>query len=151
MKYLLPIVLSLSMSGCAALSDGLKQANEVLGAATTVLSPTSATAAGGKSYSIPNKSTPQYEIRNLKLTEVQVGDRTDIHFSGEAYNKTNKLTELAIIVPVYTTAGLYVTEVRATVHMPPKEQSLIDSIEPFALREGRKLNIQKINYRITQY
>ena len=136
------------LTGCATLADGLQKANETLGQVTSSMPSTSGS---GKSYTIGNKSTSQYEIRNLKLTEEQISDVTNIRFSGQAYNKTNQRMTISISVPVYNKQGFYASEVQTTVTIPPKEKTLIDGINPFALRDGQKLNTQKTSFDVTLY
>lgn len=133
------------LTGCATLADGLQKANETLGQVTSSMPSTSGS---GKSYTIGNKSTSQYEIRNLKLTEEQISDQSTIYFSGQAYNKTNKLIRVEIIVPVYENS-FYSTDVRANIVIPAQEKMQIDSAELLVKSANKKLNIQKIRYVVT--
>lgn len=142
------LALASALTGCAALNDSLKQANELLGKATSSLS----TDAGvnGKSYSVPDKVTSQYEIRNLRLATEQISDVTNIRFTGQAFNKTNKLIKLEIAVPKYKN-GYYVSEVQKTITIPANEKSQIDGIEPFALQAGQVLKPQKTKVSVSVY
>lgn len=138
------LIAAVALNGCVTLTGGLEQVNTLLGQATSALN-------GGQSYSVPDKITSEYEVRNLKLNVEKVSDSNNIKFSGQAYNKTNKLLRLNIAIPVYNPGGFYARDVNITVTVPPKEKSLVDNFEPFAFKDGQKLNIQKIQYNPVLY
>lgn len=138
-----------SLTGCAQLNAGLEQVNRALGQANSVLG--SSSDQSGQGYDIADKVTAQYEIRNLKLTTEKVADNIDVRFKGRAINKSAKLVNITIHVPVYDRQGNYVTSAQTAIQIPPKETALIDKLEPFSLKEGQVLNTHKIRYVVAAY
>ncbi|MDO4248198.1 MAG: hypothetical protein Q4C79_04420 [Neisseria sp.] len=151
--FAVPALIAVSvLTGCAQINAGLEELNGALGKANAALSGSGLSNVTGQSYTIPDKVTAQYEIRNLKLTLNKVSDsRTDVKFDGQAFNKTNKLLNVAIVVPVYDKQNYYVTSVRAEVNLPPGEKSRVDKIAPFALEDGHHLNTQKTKFTVATY
>ncbi len=141
-----------ALTGCAQLSAGLEELNGAIGKANTALSGSGLSGTAGQSYTVADKITNQYEIRNLKLTINKISDsRTDVKFDGQAFNKTNKLLNVAIVVPVYDKQNYYVTSVRAEVNLPPGEKSRVDTTAPFSLEDGHRLNTEKTKFTVSTY
>lgn len=146
------LVMLAALSGCAQLNEGLAQLNGALDKANSALSTSGTSGNIGKTYTVADKVTSQYEIRNLKLKLEQLNDtRTDIRFDGQALNKTNKLLNISIVIPVYDQQNYHVTSVRAEVHLPPREKNRVDTVSPSAMRDGYRLNTRKTRFVVTAY
>ena len=146
------LIAAAALSGCAQINAGLDELNGALSKANSALSGSGLSGASGQSYTVPDKVTTQYEIRNLKLSINKVSDsRTDVQFDGLGFNKTNKLLTVAIVVPVYDKQNYYVSSVRAEVNLPPGEKSRVNSTAPFTLEDGYRLNTEKTKFSVAAY
>ena len=138
-KFAAITALSLGLSACAELTDGLSAINGTL--------------------SLGSNSTAQYELKNLKMLVVQRGGsykgaipQADITFTGEALNKTNRLIVVNVSVPIYDKQGYYVSAVSTDIHIPPKEKVKIDNFRTtLSLTDDNRFNIQKTQYHATTY
>ncbi|KPN72613.1 hypothetical protein [Neisseria sp. 83E34] len=141
-----------ALSGCAQLNAGLEQLSGALDKANSALSASNSSGSIGKTYTVVDKVTSQYEIRNLSLKLEKLNEtRTDVRFDGQAFNKTNKLLNISIVIPVYDEQNYLVTSVRAQVHLPPGEKTRVDTVSPFALRDGHHLNTRKTRFVVAEY
>lgn len=152
-RFTVPALVAVAaLSGCAQLNAGLAQLNGALDKANSALSASGTSDSIGKTYTVADKITSRYEIRNLSLKLEKLNDtRTDVRFSGEALNKTDKLLNISIVIPVYDGQDYLVTSVRAQVHLPPGEKTRVDTVSPFALRDGHRLNTRKTRFAVAEY
>ena len=141
--------LGLGLSACAELTDGISAINGTLAGINSGME---ASSNSGK-FSIPDKVTSQYEIRNLTVSQETVSDLTSVHFKGQAYNKTKKNLRITIKIPVYDTQGYHAGDVRAEVNISPNEKTRIDTSDPYALNlaKGEKMNTAKVTYRVDAF
>ncbi|MDO1509543.1 MULTISPECIES: hypothetical protein [unclassified Neisseria] len=158
MKILLPIMmLSLAVSGCAQLSDGLQAVNDTLAGINSGLSGSSGNASS--TLSLGTKTTEQYELNNLKMFVRQLGGnyegalpQTEVTFTGEGRNKTSRLMVVSIHVPIYDKQGRYVSSVMTDVHMPAKERVKINNtVVTVSLTDGNRFNTQKTKYQVNRF
>lgn len=158
MKILLPIMmLSLAVSGCAQLSDGLQAVNDTLAGINSGLSGSSGNASN--TLSLGTKTTEQYELNNLKMFVRQLGGnyegalpQTEVTFTGEGRNKTSRLMVVSIHVPIYDKQGRYVSSVMTDVHMPAKERVKINNtVVTVSLTDGNRFNTQKTKYQVNRF
>lgn len=151
--FAIPALIAVSaLTGCAQLNAGLDELNGALGKANTALSGAGLSGSAGQSYTIPDKVTAQYEIRNLKLRPEKItGDVSDVRFEGQALNKSNKLLNISITVPVYDQQNNFVNYAIGKVHLPPGEKTRIDSVSPLSLQDGHHLNTKKTEFSVAAY
>lgn len=147
-KFASTAFLCCTLSACAQLSDGLQAVNDTLGKVNSGLG----TFSGTSNTKIPmsDKVTSQYEIRNLKIELETIGEDTAAHFTGQAYNKTNRRLRISIVVPAYDPQGYHARDVRSEFTIPEKEKIRIDTTAMYALKlsKGEKLNTAKATYRV---
>lgn len=146
---LLTVITAVALAGCAQLNDGLRQVNDALGQANASLSGSAAST--GQAMSAADKVTSEYEIRHLKLINEEFNGSTGIRFSGTAMNKSAKNIRIAISVPAYDSQGNYDHPVYTELDIPAHERIKIDQLEPYSIRDGQKLNMAKITYRVTRF
>ena len=162
-KFAAITALSLGLSACAELTDGLSAINGTLAGINSGMAGSGAGQAKD-TLSLGSKSTAQYELKNLKMLVVQrVGSykgaipQADITFTGEALNKTNRLIVVNVSVPnvsvpIYDKQGYYVSAVSTDIHIPPKEKVKIDNFRTtLSLTDDNRFNIQKTQYHATTY
>ena len=151
------VILGLAVSGCAQLSDGLQAVNDTLAGINSGLSGLSGNAPS--TLSLGTKTTGQYELSNLKMSVRHLGGsyagelpQTEVRFTGEGRNKTNRLLVIGISVPIYDQQGRYVVSVMTDVHIPANERVKIDStVMTVSLTDGNRFNTQKAKYQVTRY
>ena len=149
-KFAAITALSLGLSACAELTDGLSAINGTLAGINSGMAGSGAGQAKD-TLSLGSKSTAQYELKNLKMLVVQRGGsykgaipQADITFTGEALNKTNRLIVVNVSVPIYDKQGYYVSAVSTDIHIPPKEKVKIDNFRTtLSLTDDNRFNIQK--------
>lgn len=157
-KFAAITALSLGLSACAELTDGLSAINGTLAGINSGMAG-SGVGQAKDTLSLGSKSTAQYELKNLKMLVVQRGGsykgaipQADITFTGEALNKTNRLIVVNVSVPIYDKQGYYVSAVSTDIHIPPKEKVKIDNFRTtLSLTEDNRFNIQKTQYHATTY
>ena len=113
-KNLIPLLLAtLLTASCAELNTALENANQAIGTLNGATSSTSSTASnhsGNKTtVALANKSTAQFETRNMQLEVYQDGCRPSggdmVSLTGEVRNKTNKSFTFIYNIPTYTKSG----------------------------------------------
>lgn len=158
-RVLLVSMVGLSLSGCI-LTDGMKTINEGLAKINTGISGVSDVSGRSSDMLVlGNKTTNQYELKNLKLAVQYSGGNYDgaikqahVTFTGEGINKTNRLIVVNIAVPIYDSKGYYVASVMTDVHIPAKEKVKIDStVMTLSLKDDNRLNTSKVKYQATPY
>ena len=146
------LIAAAALSGCAQINAGLDELNGALSKANSALSGSGLSGASGQSYTIPDKVTAQYEIRNLKLRPEKItGDVSHVRFEGQALSKSKKLLNISITVPGYDQQNNFVNYAIGEVHLPPGEKTRVDAVSPLALQDGHHMNIQKIKFSVAEY
>lgn len=147
-KFASIAVLSVGLSACAQLSDGLQAVNDTLAKANAGLGSLSGSASN--KIAMPDKVTSQYEIRNLKIELETIGDDTAANFTGQAFNKTKRRIRISITIPAYDPQGYHARDVRSEFIIPANEKIRIDTTAMYALKlsKGEKLNTAKASYHV---
>lgn len=144
-------LLSVGLSGCAQLSDSLQIVNDTLAKANSGLGALSGSSSD--KFSLPDKITSQYEVRNLSVSFVTVGRDTSAVFTGQAYNRTSKRIRVMVFIPTYDPQGYHSGDVQAEFTIPAKEKIRIDVTANYALdpSKGEKMNTSKTRYRVDTF
>ncbi|QEY25781.1 DUF3568 family protein [Neisseria zalophi] len=137
--------ISICLTGCAALNDGLAQINSTLGEINGGLS-------GSSSKPISDKQTAVYALKNMQISETSAFNGTGygkgLRLTGEAYNKTSKLVRLNLSIPIYDKGGFREGSLGGEITLSPKEKQRFEFDTPSAIPEGGKLDLNK--FKVSQ-
>ena len=138
--------LVLSLSGCATLTDGLKQVNDTLGQINGTSTGISSARSG---KSIPDKITAIYELKNVRLSENDRGTAVEFlefELTGEAYNKSSSDIKEYMSMPAYHAKEMYVNPIVVETYITAKEKTKIYS-NGFIKKENR-VDTSKIRFTL---
>jgi len=129
-KNLIPLLLAtLLTASCAELNTALESANQALGTLNGATSSTSSTAnnhSGDKTtIALANKSTAQFETRNMQLEVYQDGCRPNgdmVSLTGEVRNKTNKSFTFIVKNPPVAVQLLELTKAKSGSAQPNRKK-----------------------------
>lgn len=151
-RNLIPLLLAtLLTASCAELNTALESANQALGALNGATSSTSSTASnhsGDKTtVALANKSTAQFETRNMQLEVYQDGCRPSggdmVSLTGEVRNKTNKSFTFIYSIPTYTKSGARMGSIGNFTIISPNEWTALTTIPSCAEKyDASKLELK---------
>ncbi len=150
-KNLIPLLLAtLLTASCAELNTALESANQALGTLNGATSSTSSTAnnhSGDKTtIALANKSTAQFETRNMQLEVYKDGCRPNgdmVSLTGEVRNKTNKSFTFIYGIPTYTKSGARAGSIGNFTMISPNEWIALTTIPSCAEKyDASKLELK---------
>ena len=147
-KNLIPLLLAtLFTASCAELNTALESANQALGTLNGATSSTASNHSGDKTtVALANKSTAQFETRNMQLEVYQDGCRPNgdmVSLTGEVRNKTNKSFTFIYGIPTYTKSGARAGSIGNFTMISPNEWTALTTIPSCAEKyDASKLELK---------
>ena len=148
-QNLIPLLLATLLTASSAeLNTALESANQALSTLNGATSSTVSNHSGDKtSIPLANKSTAQFETRNMQLEVYQDGCRPSggdmVSLTGEVRNKTNKSFTFIYSIPTYTQSGARTGSIGNFTIISPNEWTALTTIPSCAEKyDASKLELK---------